>query len=259
MDADDVWCKGFYTQELKERMESGWTDLYEFGYYDGDKTLKKGRYHPITEKVRFCSHFCAFVYKMDIIKRCSIEFPVGKKVQEDCVFFYCFSSCIKDFVSFNNKDIFIYRSNPSSVLHKEFDATDRYFNHIIPAWEWAKCRMEDISSTVGKSSLKEISCCDTMKKTYLSEYIKIACEQGIAPKKIKKAIKEHEMDKYFLVDNEVWVDENSEIRYLNFWKRPYYIWIKYRVMGLLLKAGRIIKNIHIIRDKIYPLSLQEIW
>lgn len=235
-------------------MQNSWADLYKFGYFDGDKTLQKGRHHSLTEKSRFCLHFCAFAYKMDIIKRYSIEFPVGKKVHEDCIFFYCFSGCIQNRLSIN-RDIFIYRSNPVSVLHKEFDVTDRYFNHIIPSWEWAKCKMKDISLVIRKSFLKENSYCETMKRTYLSEYIMIACEHGISVSEIQKEIHAHNMDEYMSLNNSIWIDENSRDRFLSFQTHPYLFWFKCRMRGMIITLGKKVKRIPLLQNMYYPISL----
>ena len=95
-----------------------------------------------------------------------------------------------------------------------------------------------------------------MQKTYVSEYIQVACEQGIPVKEIKKYIEPY----CYLYDSDsIWVDSHSLTRWKVFHENPARMWIKYRIKGLAVSLVRpVIRNSKMIQKRRYPVDLSGI-
>lgn len=257
LDADDVWVKNFYSLDLYEQMKSERMDAYHFSYYLGNESLAYGKMLQVSECIQekksislFGGPFWSYLYKADYFADYGIRFPVGKRVQEDETFRYLFLASINRLHCFA-KGMLVYRSNGSSVCHTKSNATKRYFGDIIPAWEWAKQEVEKLP--VNRADLGKG--CETMQKTFLSEYIQAASEQGIPLREIITQIAPYS---YLYDDDSIWVDEKSLTRWKSFHDNSGKMWLKYRVKGLIISSIRpIIRKNKLLQKRRYPVDLTE--
>lgn len=244
-------------------MESLSFDAYQFSYYDGNEDLTRGRLHMVQDEPfalprdsRFGGHFCSFVYKMELLSKYSIRFPTGIRAQEDEVFRYVFLTIAQSIQKFK-KDMFVYRSNSTSVCHVKVDPSERYFVDIIPAWHWAENKLREISDNYPIVSADIVGCM-TMIKTFLSEYITVACNHGLSIQKIKDGINQSGYSNLYLEKNDVWVDQQSLENWICFRKYPGLYWCKQRVCGVLFEYLRKLRNIQYIQAKRYPVNLNDL-
>lgn len=263
LDSDDIWMKSFYTEDLKSSMGKEIKDAYKFNFYDGNEKLTRGKVHQVEDSLenkgrieRFGGHFCRYIYKADIFEKYNIRFPEGMKVQEDVVFRYVFFTIARS-VKCYNRDIFVYRSNSLSVLHeKEYDVESRYFNFIIPAWEWTIKELERIRKE-GFQDIhnRDIAGCYTMQKTYLSEYIEYACRKGNDLNRIKSMARQSKYSYLFDDEANIWVDCKSKKRWDLFEKYPTYYWLKCRIKEVFFQKIRMLRGFWIVQNKRYPEKL----
>lgn len=145
----------------------------------------------------------------------------------------------------------IYRSNSYSVLHANHDVRDWYKDHILPAWEWAKNELKRINQCEGVIIQKDIDGCYTMLKTYLAEFIYVACQQGLTIKQIQCSIEDTGFS-YLYQDSSVWVDLRSQSVWNSFHQFPNIMWLKYRTYGLFVHFARLFRNNQFVQSKRYP-------
>ena len=258
LDADDVWVKNFYSLDLYEQMKSERMDAYHFSYYLGNESLAYGKMLQVSECIQekesislFGGPFWSYLYGADNLANFDIHFPEGRRVQEDEAFRYLFLASIDKLHCFG-KGMLVYRSNKNSVCHTKANATDRFFRDIIPAWSWAKQEIAKLPVNRGGLEMG----CETMQKTYLSEYIQSACEQGVSLNEIMTQIAPYS---YLYDDDSIWVDEKSLTRWKTFFGNPSKVWIKYRLKGLVTSFVRpAIRNSKLIQKRRYPIDLSGI-
>ncbi len=257
LDSDDVWCKGFYTDQLNQELKNGETDLLRFAHYDGAYSLRFGRIKYTSENPfsPYLSHLCASIYKTDIFKKHNVRFPKGIIVSEDRALFFVFAGYTKTAVR-SNTPMFIYRSNPSSVMHKKQDARALFIEHTIPAWRWA--REQAIQEHLSKEQyVRWIQSCDTLQKTHLAEFIQIACQDGMRIKDIQEAIANSGYS-YLFDEHSIWIDDLRKGFWDSFSSHPRLTWLKHRPKGIYITIGRQIKSFPIIRRLKYPLDISNL-
>ena len=247
LDSDDVWCDRVFDHELLSCLIEQKYDLIGFGYYNGNYQLKRGRYRAANKEIRKnTAHFCSYIYSVRLFRLYDLRFPEGIKCNEDQALYFLYSFHSRSY-SFFEKALFIHRTNRNSVSHAKHDLDDLYFNHIIPAWDWAGKQVADNADAYRE--------CETMKKTMLTEYIVEACKNGYSVKRIKKSIKESNLQ-YFNEKDEVWIDEDSHHVYNSFINSPYRFWLRTRANGILIQIAKRVKEIPIIEKKRYPIQLK---
>lgn len=249
LDSDDVWVNGFYTEELRNKIITENKEMYHFSFYFGNESLSRGKYSTAYEwnKVipRFLSCFWTLIYQYNAVK--DIRFPIGIRVQEDEAFKYLFL-CTIDSWSSINKPMYIYRSNSHSVSHDfKFDITDKYFKHILPAWDWVETELKIRSCGMNH----DVDQCLIMKKTYIIEYIEMACRYGISIKAIRNSIEKSEYYNILLNDN-VWCDSKKKSIWEDFLSNPFKIWFRYRIKQIIFTTIYRRKNNILIQKIRYP-------
>ena len=265
LDADDMWAKDFYTTDLMQQMVVEQYDAYHFTWYTANESMTRGRKFVSERNVvypaknaRFGSHFCSYLYRAELFCQHQIRFPVGIRAQEDETFRYIFMTLAVD-VKAVDIPIFAYRSNNSSVCHTKFDATSRYFQDVIPAWKWAVSELKRLSATTGSVQQADMDGCLTMCKTFLSEYIETAAQQGISVKSIKSQLESSEYTKLY-ENNSVWVDEFSMKRWNRFQNETLQFWVKCRTKGIVLNLLKRARNLPFVQKNRYPINhLQNIF
>jgi len=98
-----------------------------------------------------------------------------------------------------------------------------------------------------------------MQKTYLPEFIAVACQQGISPSKIRKTIDASGMKDLFDRENTVWVDAQSQQVWYQFYARPWRFWVKHRTKGLVITFGQFLCRFTFIQNRRYPTVLNLIY
>lgn len=259
LDADDVWCDDFYTNDLKAEILSKNSDACRFSYLEGNEELTFGLLYEVeTEEYYgqdiplYGGYFCSYIYRAEMFSIYSIQFPVGIKLQEDLSLLYLFLTVCQKVNYFKN-NMFIYRSNSTSACHSKKDVADAYFNHVIPAWDWVIKSLVIVQDK--KTREDRISQCMTMKKTFLCEYIREASRNGESLKEIKKNLNESGLE-YLYDDFDIWIDDES----LNFWNdfksKPFKIWMKNKIYGFIfLMIRKILRNNRYFQMKKYPIDL----
>lgn len=95
LDADDVWCKDFYTDDICEMLKSENYDIVGFSYIKSDEKLEYGTLFKVEDKIIYkqdpefeCivekNSFCANLYARNIIK--DVQFPEKMRYGEDLAF-----------------------------------------------------------------------------------------------------------------------------------------------------------------------------
>ena len=262
LDSDDVWVKNFYTEETKRLLLDNNNDLYNFEFFNGDQNLKRGRMNKITveddNSIDPLAHsYCSYIYSNDIIRKYNIRFPEGIRVQEDIAFQYIYCSFSNNF-KIARRPIFVYRNNIDSVMHTKFNPTDKFFNDIIPAWEYAEKSINKIAKTSNNTKYeKNIAQCRTMIKTYLIEYIKAALEYGIKKEEINNKLNQYPKINY-LHDNSIWLSPRYKEFYLEFFERPDKIRIKLRTKYIAASILSKFRSLPFMVKKKYPIDISKL-
>ena len=243
LDSDDVWCDKVFDHKLISCLKDQNYELLGFGYYNGNYQLKRGRYRAANKEIKkYTAHFCSYIYSVRLFRLYDLRFPEGIKCNEDQAFYFLYSFHSRSY-SFFDKALFIHRTNRNSVSHTKHDLDDLYFNHIIPAWDWAGKQVADNADAYRE--------CETMKKTMLTEYIVEACKNGYSVKRIKESIEKSNLQ-YFSEEDSVWIDNESQKNYYSFYHHPYLFWAKRRIKGIIENIEKKVKDIPSIEEKRYP-------
>ena len=259
LDADDVWCNGFYTEDLRDKFLSEKTDIYHFSWFYGNESLSMGKLNK-AESAEFCGYelspwegpFCSHIFNATLLADFNVRFPEGIKLNEDVVFLFYFIAFSKKMVVID-RNSFVYRSNASSVVHSKKKMSIAYFESVIPAWNWLMDKMSNIDNNEAVKYRK--SQCLTMIKTYLCEYIKEAIKNGEPLKEIKENIEKYQYS--YLFDNqEIWVDD-SRLEFWNaFHKKPLWVFIKTRIYSIIFNIARkYLRNNKFTQKKRYNTDL----
>lgn len=242
LDADDVWCKDFYTEKIKHLLCGNQYDYIGFDHYFGSENLNRGKLCCQKDSDSlFGTSFCSYIYKLEMIESNHIYFPTHCNYNEDIVFRFIVSYYSNHYVCVHNC-IFIYRSNPQSVVHQHRDAYETYFMSVLPAWEWAMAML--------KFDNRMVAQCETMIRTYLIEYILVSGEQGIIP---RKAIETVENSKYrdYLFNNNIWISEKHKKLLFEFQSHPKKSYIKSRLNSVKNRAQHILRRFKIAQKFFY--------
>ncbi len=264
LDSDDVWTDHFYDSKLHAHMQHTDKDLFYFGHYYANSDLSRGRRVSVLptndseDSLQKYGIHCCYIYKFSLIAQHKLRFATKYRTQADTTFTFAFCSAVSTFEHIN-KEIFLYRSNASSVSHSKFDPVDRYFQHAIPAWQWAEKEVVRICHKAGNDTTRPVGECQTMQKTYLPEFITVACQCGVCPSKIRAAIDDSGMKNLFSEGNTVWVDAQSQQAWNRFYAHPWRFWIKQRAKGIAISLGQRVKHFSIVENKRYPVALDAIY
>lgn len=242
LDADDVLCRDAYDQKVYSDLDSGQYDMLSFSHMKGMDNLVHGcmisanapglylrddpQYGRQAQK-----HFCSYLYRRSLFTEV-IRFPVGIRYHEDVCFLFLFARSAGNIMQYE-KPWFVYRMNFSSVMHNLKSAD--YILEEIDAWEW--CRQ---SST----RQKDISDCEGDIFSYMVDYIRCSCMNGVSVEEIRKNVLTNEpfrkaMEHY----GTFWLNEQTAQLYSGFMKSPRKIWLKYRVKGFAKNtASRFIRT-----------------
>lgn len=255
LDSDDVWIKDFYTEDTRRLLLDNNKDLYKFEYFNGDQNLKRARLEKITVEDDaidpFDPSFCSYIYSNDIMKKYNIGFPEGISAQEDVAFKFIFYSLSDSFKSIR-RPIFVYRSNISSVCHKKFDPSDRYFNDVIPAWEFVADKIEE-----NQGREKNIMQAKTMIKTYLVEYIEAALERGTKKEEINDKLSQY-ANINDLNDDSIWLAPKHKKLYSEYVENPNKLRIKLRIRHIAVSVLRKFRSLPFVVKKRYPIDIANI-
>lgn len=256
LDSDDVWVKNFYTEDTRRFLLDSNKDLYNFEFFIGDQNLKRGMLEKSTVQDDnlidpFAPHFCSYIYTNDILRNYNIRFPEGIRAQEDEAFKFIFYSLSDSYKSIR-RPIFVYRSNISSVCHKIIDPTDRYFNDIIPSWEF-------VADTIKENQVREknIMQAKTMIKTYLIEYIEVALEHGIKKEEINSKLNQYANINY-LNDDSIWLAPKHKKLYSEYKERPNKLRIRLRIRHIAVSVLRKFRSLPFVVKKRYPIDITDI-
>lgn len=242
LDADDVWCKGFFNEKILTLLSQDKYDFLGFDYYTAAEDLARGnRFCALEKKDFYSGPFCSKIYSVDIIESKRIRFPKNCKHQEDVVFRFVYSYYSRIYKCVH-ESIFLYRSNEQSVVHQHRDAYETYFMSVLPAWEWAMAML--------KFDNRMVAQCETMIRTYLIEYILVSGEQGIIP---RKAIETVENSKYrdYLFNNNIWISEKHKKLLFEFQSHPKKSYIKSRLNSVKNRAQHILRRFKIAQKFFY--------
>lgn len=265
LDADDVWTDGFYDETVVESLQNERADILQFGNYLANQQLTKGRIYKkdasisVGKEIRVCGDAAwRNIFNVELLKAHKLRFPLGIKVQEDVVFVYVYVCLAQKSIS-SEKMMTLYRSNPKSVTHSKSNNREKYFQYVLPAWEWANTKLIQYEKTIDADRYKMgKQGCLIMKKVLLSEYIEVACKNGDPLKDIRNAIEESELS-YLYKDESIWADEFSITRWIEFQKRPRLVWIKYRVYGICSFLARKLRNMAFVQKRRYPCDLSSVY
>ena len=234
-----------------------------FEYFDGDENIKRGKLHVLDNAHKddtfkeFGHHFCSLIYSNAVMRKYNIRFPEGIRVQEDIAFQYIYCSFSNNF-KIARRPIFVYRNNIDSVMHTKFNPTDKFFNDIIPAWEYAEKSINKIAKTSNNTKYeKNIAQCRTMIKTYLIEYIKAALEYGIKKEEINNKLNQYPKINY-LHDNSIWLSPRHKEFYLEFFERPDKIRIKLRTKYIAASILSKFRSLPFMVKKKYPIDISKL-
>ena len=263
LDSDDVWVKNFYTEDLRDLLLDENKDFYMFEYFDGDENIKRGKLHVLDNAHKddtfkeFGHHFCSLIYSNAVMRKYNIRFPEKIKVQEDVVFRYLFTAFSNRY-SFVKKPIFVYRSNNNSVVHSKFNPSKRYFEDVIPAWEYVMNFLNKVDKNLSKEVYdKIIEQSRIMIKTYLVEFIQVSLSLGMKKSDINKQLK---LCKYysFLEDDSIWLDLCRKNIWSEFINSPLKLQIKLRTKYLVLNFLRKFRNVSFVVKKRYPMDISKL-
>ena len=181
LDADDVWCRDVYTEELREVFLTEKQDIICFGYFKTDEKFTFGEAYPSANRlvdrssadynqVASNQSFCAYVYRKKLFDY--VKFPVGVRFGEDIAFLFLITRSANSILMVD-KYLFMYRTNRNSVMNSVSDFD--YALGEIDGWYGAKkCALTD------QDRLE----CDAMIYRRMYKYLSLSCKNGKSYKKL---------------------------------------------------------------------------
>lgn len=234
LDADDVWYKGFFCNEITRLLKNENNDLIGFDYYNASEDLSRGNKVISKESgPRVFTHFSSFIYNARLFKTYSVRFPERVRLNEDLVFLQLFNSYQKKYLCIHSC-IFLYRSNGDSVMHQKKDVLDILVNSIIPAWNWLIKNSDHSTNRIPEYK--------SIQKAYIIESVTQACMHGKKPSQVKKAITSSSYVNLLINDSSVWTSTKNLNIYKCFIKHPNLFWIKCMVSGGLIKCKTLLRK-----------------
>ena len=97
LDADDVFCRNAYSEDVREALDAEEYDILSFAYFTGMDDLRWGALQSVQEKVfrregdepirPSIKHFCSYLYRRSLFSD-EIRFPEGIRYCEDVSFLF---------------------------------------------------------------------------------------------------------------------------------------------------------------------------
>lgn len=130
LDADDVWCKDAYTEDIKMTLVSQAKDMVGFAYFQTDEKLKYGQSFP--ESSREIDHSCSeynlyytrqkpffsYFFKRTLLN--DVRFPEGVRYGEDISFLFLATRLAKS-ILLMDRYLMMYRTNSNSIMYHTDD------------------------------------------------------------------------------------------------------------------------------------------
>ena len=98
-----------------------------------------------------------------------------------------------------------------------------------------------------------------MQKGFLSEFICIACQEGVPLSRILSALRNSGMMSLYDDTDTVWVNEASQSNWDKFISHPHKFWASFRFRGIVIKLGQHVRHLSIIQNRRYPIALDGVY
>ena len=244
LDADDILCRNVYDEKVHKLLSGYEYDILSFAYFNGDQNLRRGNLYetenpgeiPCDElKIDCFKHVSSFIFLRNLFEgENPLTFPEGIKCREDVTFLFL-ALCRGKRVMNIGRELFIYRNNSSSVLHR-FTSYDYLIKDAVPSWEWCK----------KQCSIKEdINECDARLFADAVDYIQNSCMRGVPIEEIQTKL-QHPAIKESVRNYEVlW--KNRKVIYEEFKKDPNKYWKKMKRRGYIRRIMKTINRFPVIR------------
>ena len=181
LDADDVWCKNVYTDEVHQKLLSSTYDIFSFGYFKTDEKLKKGMAYPGEsgcvergnqnyDNIANKNHFSSYIYANHLFE--CVRFPEGVRYGEDLSFQFLITRSAKN-IYMSDKYWFMYRQNSNSVMNSvsDFDYALGEIDGWYGAKQYARTEQDRLE-------------CDAMIYRRMYKYLSLSCKNGKPYKKL---------------------------------------------------------------------------
>ncbi|WP_158094713.1 glycosyltransferase family 2 protein [Flavonifractor sp. An52] len=208
LDADDAWCMGnIFTPELLEVLYADASpDIYAFSSYVSNQSMsayaiygeyENAEYHdiyaqPTPNNGTLKGHFAALLYKTNMLAKENIRFCCGAKFSEDTAFAY-HALCASSYTITTHTFLYIYRRNPFSATHNNFDYK-KYFTYPLIAWE---TMLTELREKNNDHWLKAISGCEENIAWMYLEAAGHLCECGMTQCELEKFLNDPKYIVYF--------------------------------------------------------------
>ncbi len=253
LDADDVWCKDFYDVTLQNLLDDA-PELIQFDYYNADATLTYGTCNvaPDNPSKGYPTHFCAYLYRADIIYDNGLLFPKAIAHNEDGAFFFVYSVYVSKIKTIH-RPIFAYRRNTRSVTHSSEKTAGCFFCHMIPAFEWAQKQV--LGSPLDDDNKKRYSReCLSLQRQKTLFFVSESCKNGVRIRKIYNQLQQAGYDVMFH-DNTIAMPTNAQQQYEKVLKTPKWFWIKMRFKGFVWKIARTLFSWKWVKKFVYQENI----
>lgn len=153
LDADDMWVNNFFDANTIEYLHK-WYDLIGFQCvqcngratrFERPRSLVEGVYAGSAANVwnHSTQVFGSMLYSARLLRKYSIRFPDGVKINEDLIFrMQCMYLC--DTYYLTNRILYLYRKHPASVSHQKKTAIAKYLP-VMRAWIDSDIKMERLA------------------------------------------------------------------------------------------------------------------
>ncbi len=220
LDSDDVWTKNFYSEELHNKIINDGSDMFSFGFIMSDEKMRNGTYYPAIDnqkhKINKYNHLCSCFYSSENVCK-YLEFDTNKKFRED-VLYLLRAICVAKNICCIDKYIFVYRDNPTSVMHT---CRDTSVESILDEAIFWKCDVLDwILKNTKYYDSDNIAISKTMALTYAFEYVKTAGLNNYSFNKIKNRLNQYISDEELKNPDELYLNDIARYTQQRYFSDP---------------------------------------
>lgn len=253
LDADDVWCKNFYDQDLYDFLLNSQEDLIAFDMIIASHDFQCGKKMQLKchaknfSKMDYLKHnmyFSTYLYKRSTIS--NVRFTPGLKYNEDIEFIYN-SFIYSSQVTKIDKYIMIYRMNPNSFMHTSVD-NSKLSLETVSLWEKNLIQCQSNTSTTSNEKKELMSFCLSRQITFAYLFINQSAKEGKTNEEILALLSNKmSIDRLKNIDDLYLYDDIRQI-HSEYWQNPNAFVNKYKKNRFIHAIKHVFKKSKFIRS-----------
>lgn len=191
VDADDIWTKDFYNEEMHSLILNNESDMYSFGYIMANEKMTHGIYFDAVDhnqfKISRYNGMWSYLYSRENVCK-YLSFDITKKFREDMLYLLR-AICVSKTIKCINKYLYVYRDNPTSVMHTSRDTSHESI--LSQAVFWKYDVLNWLLDNPEYHDNDNVNIAKTMFLTYVFEYVRSAGAANFKSDYIKNKLSQY--------------------------------------------------------------------